>query len=199
MQVKQMQHFANFSNAKTLFDGQSKKVSLLPKINKVQIRKVYSKYPEFVELDKNTARNEYINAKRAEPSKIVPPVKDYKEFPSSARYFQDYGGESVKMDTMSPKEQYKLGSQIGRGQNRLIQEGVGHTDIHEANIVKPNKNKRKAFLIDNESIEPVPDKNDKKSLRKFLSWEGNSLYYGDELGEPFMKGYNSRVNFSRTH
>lgn len=90
---------------------------------------------------------------------------------------------------MSPKEQYKLGSQVGRQQNTLRKNNLGHTDLHSGNIVKPNPNKRKSYLIDNEAFQPVHDIYDENLLKP------HELQTG--LGKPFMTGYNSRINFTQ--
>ena len=90
-----------------------------------------------------------------------------------------------------PKQQYKLGSQVGRMQNRLLSQGLGHADIHEGNIVRPNPKKSKVQLIDNEAIKTVQNKYDEAEIKNMYDASIHSL------GQPFMTGYNSRINFTQ--
>jgi hypothetical protein len=74
-------------------------------------------------------------------------------------------------------------------QNRLLKEGLGHTDIHEGNIVKPDVNKRQVKLIDNDAIKNMNTKYDEAEMK--------NLYWKKSLGKPFMTGYNNRINFTQ--
>jgi hypothetical protein len=106
-------------------------------------------------------------------------------------YTQNYAGTPLpkRFKGINSKEQYKLGSQLGRMQNRLLKEGLGHTDIHEGNIVKPDVNKRQVKLIDNDAIKNMNTKYDEAEMK--------NLYWKKSLGKPFITGYNSRINFTQ--
>jgi hypothetical protein len=106
-------------------------------------------------------------------------------------YTQDYAGKPLpnKLEGIAPKEQYKLGSQVGRIQNRLREQNLGHVDIHEGNVVRSKPNGREVKLIDNAAIENIKDKYDEAEVK--------NLYAAKRLGKPFMTGYNSRINFTQ--
>jgi hypothetical protein len=146
-------------------------------------------YPEaFVE----SIRKEYNNAdKAARATGLVPPVQNYRELGNTVSYTQNYAGTPLpkRFKGINSKEQYKLGSQVGRMQNRLLKEGLGHTDIHEGNIVKPDVNKRQVKLIDNDAIKNMDTTYDEAEMK--------NLYWKKSLGKPFITGYNSRINFTQ--
>ena len=183
--------FARIRNAKPLLLTPEKRVLHFPATNKVRIDNMNPEreYPEaFVE----SIRKEYNNAnKAARATGLVPPVQNYRELGSTISYTQDYAGTPLpkRFKGINSKEQYKLGSQVGRMQNRLLKEGLGHTDIHEGNIVKPDVNKRQVKLIDNDAIKNMNTKYDEAEMK--------NLYWKKSLGKPFMTGYNSRINFTQ--
>jgi hypothetical protein len=145
----------------------------------------------YKDIIQNAARKEYRLADVAsQRTPIVPPVDNYRERGNMISYTQDYAGSPVRMKDMSAKEQYKLGSQVSRQQNRLVKDsGLGHTDIHEGNVVRSNPKGREVKLIDNEAIKPISDSDDQAML-KYLT-------HRKQLGKPFMTGYNSRINFTQ--
>jgi tRNA A-37 threonylcarbamoyl transferase component Bud32 len=183
--------FARIRNAKALLLTPDKRVLHFPKTNKVRIDNMNPEreYPEaFVE----SIRKEYNNAdKAARATGLVPPVQNYRELGNTVSYTQNYAGTPLpkRFKGINSKEQYKLGSQVGRIQNRLLKEGLGHTDIHEGNIVKPDVNKRQVKLIDNDAIKNMNTKYDEAEMK--------NLYWKKSLGKPFMTGYNSRINFTQ--
>ena len=183
--------FARIRNAKPLLLTPEKRVLHFPKTNKVRIDNMNPEreYPEaFVE----SIRKEYNNAdKAARATGLVPPVQNYRELGNTVSYTQNYAGTPLpkRFKGINSKEQYKLGSQVGRMQNRLLKEGLGHTDIHEGNIVKPDVNKRQVKLIDNDAIKNMNTKYDEAEMK--------NLYWKKSLGKPFMTGYNSRINFTQ--
>jgi hypothetical protein len=162
-----------------------------PKTNKVRIDNLNpeQEYPEaFVE----SIRKEYSNAnKAATTTGLVPSVQNYRERGNMISYTQDYAGKPLpkRFKGISPKEQYKLGSQVGRMQNRLLSQGLGHTDIHEGNIVRPKPNGKEVKLIDNDAIKNMNTQYDEAEMK--------NLYWKKSLGKPFMTGYNSRINFTQ--
>jgi hypothetical protein len=182
--------FARIRNAKALLLTPDKRVLHFPATNKVRIDNLTDDY-KYKDIIQNAARKEYRLADIAsQRTPIVPPVDNYRERGNMISYSQDYAGSPVRMKDMSAKEQYKLGSQIGRQQNRLVKDsGLGHTDIHEGNIVKSKPNGREVKLIDNASIEPINNSDDQAML-KYLT-------HRKVLGNPFMTGYNSRINFTQ--
>jgi len=182
--------FARILNAKPLLLTPEKRVMHFPKTNKVRIDNLTDNYA-YKDIIQNASRKEYRLADIAsQRTPIVPPVGNYRERGNMLTYTQDYAGNPIKMGSMSAKEQYKLGSQVGRQQNRLVKDsGLGHTDIHQGNIVKINPNRREVKLIDNASIEPINDSDDQAML-KYLT-------HRKQLGKPFMTGYNSRINFTQ--
>jgi predicted unusual protein kinase regulating ubiquinone biosynthesis (AarF/ABC1/UbiB family) len=184
-------NFARIRNAKALLLTPDKRVLHFPKTNKVRIDNMNPEreYPEaFVE----SIRKEYNNAdKAARATGLVPPVQNYRELGNTVSYTQNYAGTPLpkRFKGINSKEQYKLGSQVGRMQNRLLKEGLGHTDIHEGNIVKPDVNKRQVKLIDNDAIKNMDTTYDEAEMK--------NLYWKKFLGKPFMTGYNSRINFTQ--
>lgn len=182
--------FARIRNAKALLLTPEKRVMHFPATNKVRIDNIGSNVPEYRQADIKASRKEYANADKASQLGVVPAVQNYRERGNLQTYSQDYAGKSLpdSLQGFSPQEKYKLGSQIGRIQNRLVEKNLGHTDIHEGNIVKPNPNKRQVKLIDNAAIEDVNNFYDENQLK----W----LFSRKRLGETFMTGYNSRINFN---
>lgn len=183
--------FARIRNAKALLLTPEKRVMHFPATNKVRIDNIGSNVPEYRQADIKASRKEYANADKASQLGVVPAVQNYRERGNLQTYSQDYAGKSLpdSLQGFNPQEKYKLGSQIGRIQNRLVEKNLGHTDIHEGNIVKPNPNKRQVKLIDNAAIEDVNNFYDENQLK----W----LFSRGRLGETFMTGYNSRINFTQ--
>jgi hypothetical protein len=183
-------NFARIRNAKALLLTPDKRVLHFPATNKVRIDNLTDGYT-YKDIIQNAARKEYRLADVAsQRTPIVPPVDNYRERGNMISYTQDYAGSPVRMKDMSAKEQYKLGSQVSRQQNRLVKDsGLGHTDIHEGNVVRSNPKGREVKLIDNEAIKPISDSDDQAML-KYLT-------HRKQLGKPFMTGYNSRINFTQ--
>lgn len=183
-------NFARIRNAKALLLTPDKRVLHFPATNKVRIDNLTDGYT-YKDIIQNAARKEYRLADVAsQRTPIVPPVDNYRERGNMLSYTQDYAGSPVRMKDMSAKEQYKLGSQVSRQQNRLVKDsGLGHTDIHEGNVVRSNPKGREVKLIDNEAIKPISDSDDQAML-KYLT-------HRKQLGKPFMTGYNSRINFTQ--
>lgn len=183
--------FARILNAKPLLLTEEKRVLHFPVTNKVRIDNNVNYEPRYRKNAEKYSRQEFDTANTISslPQKITPPVSGYTEKGNLHSYSQGYGGRAVNLDEMTPKEQYKLGSQIGRQQNALRQNDLGHTDLHSGNIVKPNPSKRKAYLIDNDSFQPINDFYDEQLLK--------NLQHENGLGKPFITGYNSRINFTQ--
>jgi len=190
--------FARIRNAKALLLTPDKRVLHFPATNKVRIDNIlpdgtyYPESPQVRAAAIKASRKEYTNAgKAATTTGLVPPVQNYRERGNMTSYTQDYAGQPLpnKLKGIAPKEQYKLGSQVGRIQNRLREQNLGHVDIHEGNIVHPNPKRREARLIDNAAIENIKDKYDEAEVK--------NLYAAKRLGKPFMTGYNSRINFTQ--
>jgi hypothetical protein len=184
-------NFARIRNAKPLLLTPEKRVLHFPATNKVRIDNNVNAEPQYRKSAEKYSRQEFDTANQVAslPQRITPPVSGYTEKGNLHSYAQGYGGNAVDLDAMSPKEQYKLGSQIGRQQNALRQNYLGHTDLHSGNIVRPNPSKRKAYLIDNDSFQPINDFYDEKLLK--------NLHHENGLGKPFTTGYNSSINFTQ--
>jgi tRNA A-37 threonylcarbamoyl transferase component Bud32 len=183
--------FARIRNAKALLLTPDKRVLHFPATNKVRIDNMNPER-EYPEAFVDAIRKEYNNAdKAARATGLVPPVQNYRELGNMVSYTQNYAGTPLpkRFKGINSKEQYKLGSQVGRMQNRLLKEGLGHTDIHEGNIVKPDVNKRQVKLIDNDAIKNMNTKYDEAEMK--------NLYWKKSLGKPFMTGYNNRINFTQ--
>jgi hypothetical protein len=185
--------FARIRNAKPLLLTEEKRVLHFPKTNKVRIDNIGSDVPEYRAADIQSSRREYANADAASKLGIVPAVQNYRERGNLQTYTQDYAGKTLPrtLRGIAPKEQYKLGSQVGRIQNRLREQNLGHADIHEGNIARPNPKKSKVQLIDNDAIKTVKDKYDEAEIKNMYDASIHSL------GKPFMTGYNSRINFTQ--
>jgi tRNA A-37 threonylcarbamoyl transferase component Bud32 len=184
-------NFAKIRNAKALLLTPDKRVLHFPATNKVRIDNILPDELYYRSAAQRSNRKEYANANTAAlETGLVPPVQNYRERGNMTSYTQDYAGKRLpnKLEGIVPKEQYKLGSQVGRIQNRLREQDLGHTDIHEGNIVRSKPNGREVKLIDNASIENIKDKYDEAELK--------NLYAAKRLGKPFMTGYNSRINFN---
>lgn len=184
--------FARIHNAKPLLLTPDKRVMHFPKTNKVRIDNILPDEPHYRDAAQRSNRKEYANANTAAlETGLVPPVQNYRERGNMTSYTQDYAGKPLprKLESIAPKEQYKLGSQVGRIQNRLREQNLGHVDIHEGNIVRPNPKRREVKLIDNAAIENIKDKYDEAEVK--------NLYAAKRLGKPFMTGYNSRINFTQ--
>lgn len=184
--------FARIRNAKPLLLTPDKRVLHFPATNKVRIDNILPDELHYRDAAQRGNRKEYANANTAAlKTGLVPPVQNYRERGNMTSYTQDYAGKPLprKLEGIAPKEQYKLGSQVGRIQNRLRKQNLGHVDIHEGNIVRPNPNRREVKLIDNAAIENIKDKYDEAELK--------NLYAAKRLGKPFMTGYNSRINFTQ--
>lgn len=187
-----MSNFARILNAKPLLLTPDKRVMHFPATNKVRIDNILPDNPEYRNAAQRSNRKEYANASKAAlETGLVPPVQNYRERGNMTSYTQDYAGKPLpdKLEGMSPKEQYKIGSQIGRMQNRLYEKGMGHMDIHEGNVVRPNPNKKQLKLVDNASVRPIEDEYDTGEMK--------NPYSRHWLGKPFMTGYNSRINFTQ--
>jgi hypothetical protein len=185
-------NFAKIRNAKTLLLTPDKRVLHFPATNKVRIDNILPDELYYRSAAQRSNRKEYANANTAAlETGLVPPVQNYRERGNMTSYTQDYAGRRLpnKLEGIKPKEQYKLGSQVGRIQNRLREQDLGHTDIHEGNIVRSKPNGREVKLIDNASIENIKDKYDEQLLK--------NLHHENGLGTPFMTGYNSRINFTQ--
>ncbi|QIW88440.1 hypothetical protein [Pseudanabaena phage PA-SR01] len=184
--------FARIRNAKALLLTPDKRVLHFPTVGKVRIDNILPDNPDYKDAAIRASVKEYANANTAAlKTGLVPPVQNYRERGNMTSYTQDYAGKPLprKLEGISPKEQYKLGSQVGRIQNRLREQNLGHSDIHEGNIVRPNPKRNEVRLIDNASIENVHDKFDEGEMK--------NLYAAKRLGKPFMIGYNSRINFTQ--
>lgn len=187
-----MSNFARILNAKPLLLTPDKRVMHFPATNRVRIDNILPNNPEYRNAAQRSNRKEYANASKAAlETGLVPPVQNYRERGNMTSYTQDYAGKPLpdKLEGMSPKEQYKIGSQIGRMQNRLYEKGMGHMDIHEGNVVRPNPNKKQLKLVDNASVRPIEDEYDTGEMK--------NPYSRHWLGKPFMTGYNSRINFTQ--
>jgi len=187
-----MSNFARILNAKPLLLTPDKRVMHFPATNRVRIDNILPDNPEYRNAAQRSNRKEYANASKAAlETGLVPPVQNYRERGNMTSYTQDYAGKPLpdKLEGMSPKEQYKIGSQIGRMQNRLYEKGMGHMDIHEGNVVRPNPNKKQLKLVDNASVRPIEDEYDTGEMK--------NPYSRHWLGKPFMTGYNSRINFTQ--
>lgn len=179
-------NFARIRNAKPLLLTEEKRVLHFPATNKVRIDNNVNYEPRYRKFAEKYSRQEYENAKKASELGVVPKVQNYRERGNLHSYTQDYGGKELpeRLEGMTSKEQYKLGSQVGRIQNKLLGIGLGHTDLHEGNIVRPNPKKSKVNLIDNDAIKNIKDDYDKSMMKS---------YY---MPEAFTTGYNSRINFT---
>lgn len=179
-------NFARIRNAKPLLLTEEKRVMHFPATGKVRIDNIASDVPEYRAADLRSSRKEYDNANTASKLGVVPPVQNYRERGNMYSYTQDYAGKQLpdKLDGITPKEQYKLGSQVGRIQNKLLTKDLGHTDLHEGNIVRPNIKRREVKLIDNESIRDMKDGYDKAQRQPH------------HISDSFTAGYNSRINFT---
>jgi hypothetical protein len=184
--------FARIRNAKALLLTSDKRVMHFPATNKVRIDNILPDNPNYKAAARRASVKEYENAsKAASTTGLVPPVQNYRERGNMTSYTQDYAGKPLpdKLEGISPKEQYKIGSQVGRMQNRLYEKGMGHMDIHEGNVVRPNPNKKQLKLVDNASVRPIEVEYDTGEMK--------NPYSRHWLGKPFMTGYNSRINFSQ--
>ena len=179
--------FARIRNAKPLLLTPDKRVMHFPATNKVRIDNILSDVPEYRKADINSSRTGFINADAASKLGVVPAVQNYRERGNIHTYTQDYAGKRLpeNLEGISPKQQYKLGSQAARIQNKLLTKGLGHTDLHEGNIVRPNPRRNEVKLIDNDAIRNIKDDWDKSTMKS---------YY---MPEPFTAGYNNRRNFSQ--
>jgi hypothetical protein len=179
--------FARIRNAKALLLTPEKRVLHFPKTNKVRIDNIGSDVPEYRQADIRSSRKEYANADTASKLGVVPAVQNYRERGNLQTYTQDYAGKSLpeQLEGVSAKEQYKLGSQVGRIQNKLLSKGLGHTDLHEGNIVRLSPKRKKVQLIDNDAIKNIKSDYDKKMMQS---------YY---MPQAFNTGYNSRINFTQ--
>jgi hypothetical protein len=187
-------NFARIRNAKPLLLTPDKRVMHFPATNKVRIDNILPDNPEYRVAAQRSNRKEYANANTAAlETGLVPPVQNYRERGNMTSYTQDYAGKPLPraLKGIAPKEQYKLGSQVGRIQNKLREQNLGHTDIHEGNIVRPNPNKREVKLVDNASVTQIQDQYDEGDMKNL------PYYVRDRLGKPFMTGYNSRINFKQ--
>jgi hypothetical protein len=186
-------NFARIRNAKPLLLTEEKRVLHFPKTNKVRIDNIGSDVPEYRQADLRSSRREYVNADAASKLGVVPAVQNYRERGNLQTYTQDYAGKALPrtLRGIAPKEQYKLGSQVGRIQNRLREQNLGHADIHEGNIARPNPKRSKVQLIDNDAIKTVKNKYDEAEIKNMYDASIHSL------GKPIMTGYNSRINFTQ--
>ncbi len=184
--------FARIRNAKALLLTPDKRVLHFPATNKVRIDNILPNELHYRSAAQRSNRKEYANANTAAlETGLVPPVQNYRERGNMTSYTQDYAGKPLpnRLEGIEPKEQYKLGSQVGRMQNRLHEQNLGHVDIHEGNVVRSKPNGREVKLIDNAAIENIKDKYDEAEVK--------NLYAAERLGKPFMTGYNSRINFTQ--
>jgi hypothetical protein len=185
-------NFARIRNAKALLLTPDKRVLHFPAEGKVRIDNILPDNLSYRDAAQRASVKEYTNANTAAlKTGLVPPVQNYRERGNMTSYTQDYAGKPLpnRLKGIEPKEQYKLGSQVGRIQNRLREQNLGHVDIHEGNVVRPNPKRREVKLIDNASIENIKDKYDEAEVK--------NLYAAKRLGKPFMTGYNSRINFTQ--
>ena len=185
--VYQMSNFARILNAKPLLLTPDKRVMHFPATNKVRIDNILSDVPEYRKADITSSRTGFVNADAASKLGVVPPVQNYRERGNIHTYTQDYAGKRLpeNLEGISPKQQYKLGSQTARIQNKLLTKGLGHIDLHEGNIVRPNPKRKKVQLIDNDAIRNIKDDWDKSTMKS---------YY---MPESFTAGYNNRRNFTQ--
>jgi hypothetical protein len=179
--------FARIRNAKALLLTPDKRVLHFPATNKVRIDNILSDVPEYRKADTTSSRTGFVNADAASKLGVVPPVQNYRERGNIHTYTQDYAGKRLpeNLEGISPKQQYKLGSQTARIQNKLLTKGLGHIDLHEGNIVRPNPKRKKVQLIDNDAIRNIKDDWDKSTMKS---------YY---MPESFTAGYNNRRNFTQ--
>jgi hypothetical protein len=179
--------FARITNVRLLLLTPDKRVMHFPATNKVRIDNILSDVPEYRKADINSSRTGFINANAASKLGVVPAVQNYRERGNIHTYTQDYAGKRLPEDLegISPKQQYKLGSQAARIQNKLLTKGLGHTDLHEGNIVRHNPRRNEVRLIDNDAIRNIKDEWDKSTMKS---------YY---MPESFTAGYNNRTNFSQ--
>lgn len=182
-----MSNFARILNAKPLLLTPDKRVMHFPATNKVRIDNILSDVPEYRKADITSSRTGFVNADAASKLGVVPPVQNYRERGNIHTYTQDYAGKRLpeNLEGISPKQQYKLGSQTARIQNKLLTKGLGHIDLHEGNIVRPNPKRKKVQLIDNDAIRNIKDDWDKSTMKS---------YY---MPESFTAGYNNRRNFTQ--
>lgn len=180
-------NFARIRNAKALLLAPDKRVLHFPATNKVRIDNILSDVPEYRKADITSSRTGFVNADAASKLGVVPPVQNYRERGNIHTYTQDYAGKRLpeNLEGISPKQQYKLGSQTARIQNKLLTKGLGHIDLHEGNIVRPNPKRKKVQLIDNDAIRNIKDDWDKSTMKS---------YY---MPESFTAGYNNRRNFTQ--
>jgi hypothetical protein len=180
-------NFARIRNAKALLLAPDKRVMHFPATNKVRIDNILSDVPEYRKADITSSRTGFVNADAASKLGVVPPVQNYRERGNIHTYTQDYAGKRLpeNLEGISPKQQYKLGSQTARIQNKLLTKGLGHIDLHEGNIVRPNPKRKKVQLIDNDAIRNIKDDWDKSTMKS---------YY---MPESFTAGYNNRRNFTQ--
>lgn len=140
---------------KPFLNGNQSKITNYPVEGVVAIRRMLK--GKILDKPRNITKKtvkEFDRARRAASINVVPPVSNLTATKRSIGYIQKYGGKDLEdsIENMSPKQQYKTGSQVGRLQKRLQKIGLEHQDIHEKNIVKPNPRKKKVYLIDNESL-----------------------------------------------
>ena len=127
-----MSDFARIRNAKPLLLTPEKRVLHFPAAGKVRIDNILPDEPHYRDAAKRASVKEYTNAdKAATTTGLVPSVQNYRERGNMTSYTQDYAGERLpnKLQGIVPKEQYKLVSQVGRMQNRLREQNLGHTDM----------------------------------------------------------------------
>lgn len=146
---------ASFNKIKPFLNGNQSKITNYPTEGVVAIRRMLE--GRVLDKPRNIAKRtikEFDRASKAASVNVVPPVSNLTATKRSIGYIQKYGGKDLEdsIEKMSAKEQYKTGSQVGRLQKRLQSIGLEHQDIHEKNIVKPNRRKKKVYLIDNESL-----------------------------------------------
>lgn len=80
---------------------------------------------------------------RAAKNYISPPVVAA----TNKSFIQLDGGEQLMKTKLTPKEAFRIGRQTKRLEQKGLDMGVQHKDIHPGNVVV-NKKKNKAYLID---------------------------------------------------
>lgn len=195
-----MYHFVNYSSQeakfqnKILLEKPGKTIVHSTTTNNLGTKGIRSKGVITVKTADSltgSAVKDYYNAKKASTTNTVPNVGLLnKDTPGYTSYVQDYSGQSLKESKLSPKQEYRLGSQIARSQNRLYDVGMLHADIHPGNITIPNPRKNKAFLVDNESLVRISGTPSAVDMAKDLD------RFNLGMSEPFKKGFYSRAKFS---
>ena len=182
-----MRHFNSNPEKINIYDSNMKKVDYIPSAKQVIIRN----FPQD-NKDAISVREEFANAEKAAKTKVVPEVGKgiQKRADGSLAYTQRYGGETLNdvygsLGAMSPKQQYKLGSQIGRSQSRLVEQAnLWHDDLYGRNMTIPNPKKNKVYLIDNNALRQATPE---------------TLRYARQVGEypkPYKQGFTRGIRFN---